>query len=74
MLLFDLEVLEEEKQNQKIVSLKVSLQNAETVMVIGVDGLPILVPKLKVGDKILVNLGPGATHFGIKIKEQIIEK
>ncbi len=74
MLLIDLEVLEEEKQNQKTVSLKVTLQNAETVMVIGVDGSPISVPKLKVGDKILVNLGPGATHFGIKIKEQIIEK
>ncbi len=74
MLLIDLEVLEEEKQNQKTVSLKVTLQNAETVMVIGVDGLPISVPKLNVGDKILVNLGPGATHFGIKIKEQIIEK
>jgi len=74
MLLIDLEVIKEEKQNQKTVSIKVTLQNAETVMVIGVDGLPISVPKLKVGDKILVNLGPGATHFGIKIKEQIIEK
>ncbi|MHA1648477.1 MAG: 3-dehydroquinate synthase II [Promethearchaeota archaeon] len=74
MLLIDLEVLKEEKQNQKTVSLKVTLQNAETVMVISTDGLPISVPKLNVGDKILVNLGPGATHFGIKIKEQIIEK
>ena len=74
MLLIDLEVFKEEEQNQKTVSLKVTLQNAETVMVIGTDGLPISVPKLNVGDQILVNLGPGATHFGIKIKEQIIEK
>jgi len=74
MLLIDLEVHKEEKQIQKTVSLKVTLQNAETVMVIGIDGLPISVPKLNVGDKILVNLGPGATHFGIKIKEKIIEK
>lgn len=76
MLLFDLQVLKDEKQGQKkqTIPLKVTLQNAETVMVIGTDGLPISVPKLNVGDKILVNLGPGATHFGIKIKEQIIEK
>jgi 3-dehydroquinate synthase II len=74
MLLIDLEVFKEENQSQKIIPLKVTLQNAETVMVIGTDRLPISVPKLNVGDKILVNLGPGATHFGIKIKEQIIEK
>ncbi len=74
MLLINLEVLKDEKHGQKNIPLKVTLQNAETVMVIGTDGLPISVPKIKVGDKVLVNLGPGATHFGIKIKEQIIEK
>jgi len=74
MLLINLEVIKEEKQNQRKIPLKVTLQNAETVMVIGTDGLPISVPKLKEGDKVLVNLGPGATHFGIKIRENIIEK
>ncbi len=74
MLLIDLESLKDEKQGQKNIPLKVTLQNAETVMVISVDGSPISVPKLIVGDKILVNLGPGSTHFGIKINEQIIEK
>ena len=74
MLLIDLEVVKRENMSQKNVPLKVTLQNAETVMVIGEDGMPISVPKLKMGDKILVNLGPGATHFGKKIKEQIIEK
>ncbi len=74
MLLINLEVIKGENQSQNVIPLKVTLQNAETVMVVGVDGSPISVPKLNVGDKILVNLGPGATHFGIKIKEQIIEK
>ncbi|MEJ2278020.1 MAG: 3-dehydroquinate synthase II [Candidatus Lokiarchaeota archaeon] len=29
---------------------------------------------LKQGDKVLVHVGPGATHFGTKIDETIIEK
>ena len=74
MLLINLEVQKQENKILKTIPLKVTLQNAETVMVIGVDGVPISIPKLNVGNKILVNLGPGATHFGIKIKEQIIEK
>lgn len=74
MLLINLEVQKQENKILKTIPLKVTLQNAETVMVIGVDGVPISIPKLNVGNKILVNLGPGATHFGIKIEEQIIEK
>jgi len=29
---------------------------------------------IKIGDEVLVHIGPGATHFGTAIKETIIEK
>jgi 3-dehydroquinate synthase II len=50
------------------------LQNAETIKLVGKDGNPISVAKLKKGDEVLVRLEEGARHFGKKIEETILEK
>lgn len=50
------------------------LQNAETIKLVGKDGNPVSVAKLKKGDEVLVRLEEGARHFGKKIEETIIEK
>ncbi|MDD4332334.1 MAG: 3-dehydroquinate synthase II [Methanosarcinaceae archaeon] len=50
------------------------LQNAETIKLVGKDGTPISLAKLKKGDQVLVRLEAGARHFGKKIEETIIEK
>jgi 3-dehydroquinate synthase II len=55
-------------------TLTVILQNAETIKLVGKDGNPISVAKLKKGDEVLVRLEEGARHFGKKIEETIIEK
>ena len=49
-------------------------QNAETIRLVNSVGTPVSIVDIKVGDKVLVHIGPEATHFGIKIKENIIEK
>ncbi|MHA1733090.1 MAG: 3-dehydroquinate synthase II [Promethearchaeota archaeon] len=56
------------------VPINTILQNAETIRVVRADGEPLSVSKVKVGDEILVKIGPGATHFGTTIKETILEK
>ena len=49
-------------------------QNAETIRVVNSVGNPVSIVDIKVGDKVLVYIGPGATHFGTRIKETIVEK
>ena len=49
-------------------------QNAETIRLVNSIGAPVSIVDIKVGDKVLTHIGPEATHFGIKIKEKIIEK
>jgi 3-dehydroquinate synthase II len=70
MLLFSLEV---ERNGNKIPLLS-TVQNAETVRLVNADGSATSSTALKKGDRILVHVGPGATHFGTTIKETIIEK
>ncbi|MFW9782187.1 MAG: 3-dehydroquinate synthase II [Candidatus Heimdallarchaeota archaeon] len=70
MLRFELET----KINSKKISISCVCQNAETIRLVDSNGDAISVVDIKVGDEILVHLGPGATHFGTKIKETIIEK
>lgn len=65
-------MLIEAKVGDKTVS--AILQNAETIKLVGKDGTPISVAKLKQGDEVLVKLEEGARHFGKKIEETIIEK
>jgi 3-dehydroquinate synthase II len=70
MLRFELEVLEGEKR----IPINCICQNAETIRLIDATGNAKSVVDIKVGDEILVHIGPGATHFGTAIKETIIEK
>jgi len=70
MLRFELETI---KGNGKIL-ISCICQNAETIRLVGVDGKAKSVVDMKVGDEILVHIGPGATHFGTAIEETIIEK
>lgn len=70
MLRFELEY----KNENEIVKVNYIGQNAETIRLIKPDGKPASVVDLKVGDDILIHLGLGATHFGTKIDENIIEK
>jgi len=50
------------------------LQNAETVALVDKQGNAVSVPKLKVGDEVLVSLESGGRHFGIKIEESLVER
>jgi len=70
MLRFELDVSIGEKK----IPIRCICQNAETIRLVGVDRRAKSVVDIKVGDEILVHIGPGATHFGTPIKENIIEK
>ena len=70
MLRFELEVSVGDKKFQ----ISCICQNAETIRLVGEDGKAKTVVDIKVGDRVLVHIGPGATHFGTAIKETIIEK
>ena len=70
MLRFELEVSKEDKR----ILISCICQNAETIRLVGADGMAKSVVDMKVGDEILVHIGPGATHFGTAIEETIIEK
>ncbi len=50
------------------------LQNAETIRLVGKNGEPISVAKLKEGDKVLVRKESTGRHFGMQINESIEEK
>jgi 3-dehydroquinate synthase II len=50
------------------------LQNAETIRLTQPDGTPLSVVELKKGSEILVYLEEAGRHFGMKIRETILEK
>ncbi|AEF96626.1 3-dehydroquinate synthase II [Methanotorris igneus] len=50
------------------------LQNAETIRLVREDGTPVSIVDLKEGDKVLIKPDENARHFGMAIKETIIEK
>jgi len=50
------------------------LQNAETIRLVGEDGGAISVVHLKAGDRVMGCILEGGRHFGIAVKETIIEK
>jgi len=70
MLRFELETIKGEKK----ILLSCVCQNAETIRLVDIDGKAKSVVDIKLGDELLVHIGPGATHFGTSIKENIIEK
>lgn len=54
--------------------IKTLLQNAETINLVGGDGRPVSVTKLREGDEVLVHLGQKGRHFGVAVEETVIEK
>ena len=50
------------------------LQNAETVRLVGEDGIPVSVVALAPGDRVLGRVLQAGRHFGIAVRERIIEK
>lgn len=50
------------------------LQNAETIRLCSPDGFPISVVSLKEGDEVLCRLDQAGRHFGMRVKEEIVEK
>ncbi|MEM2865754.1 MAG: 3-dehydroquinate synthase II [Candidatus Hadarchaeales archaeon] len=55
-------------------SLKVVLQNAETINLVSRDGKPLPVTRLKEGDEVLVHLSGKGRHFGMAVEESVIER
>ncbi len=70
MIRFELETLVGDKK----VPIKIICQNAETIRLVDLSGKAKSVVDVKIGDEVLIYVGPGATHFGTAIKETIIEK
>ncbi len=60
------------KLNDK--SIGAVLQNAETIRLVSPEGKPVSVVNLKKGDKVLVYTEEPGRHFGMKVKESIVEK
>ncbi len=54
--------------------ISIILQNAETVNLLSKEKKPVSVSRLKEGDEVLVHLEEGGRHFGIKVKESLIER
>ncbi len=61
----------ETKEGKKVSGI---LQNAETIRLTRPDGTPISVVELKEGDEVLVYTEEPGRHFGMKVKESIVEK
>ena len=62
------------KQSPGKVKVSLILQNAETIRLVKEDGSAISVVSLAVGDKVLGSAMEGGRHFGMAIKETILEK
>ncbi|MDK2890868.1 MAG: 3-dehydroquinate synthase [Methanoculleus sp.] len=65
-------LLVEAKGGDATVSLV--LQNAETIRLVREDGTPVSVAALAVGDKVLGSVAEGGRHFGVAVRETILEK
>jgi 3-dehydroquinate synthase II len=65
-------LLVEAKAGDATVSLV--LQNAETIRLVREDGKPVSVAVLAVGDRVLGSVEEGGRHFGVAVKETILEK
>ena len=61
-------------ENGKEKEISAVLQNAETIRLTTSEGKPISVVNLKKGDKVIAYVEEAGRHFGIKVKESIIEK
>ncbi|MFX0009316.1 MAG: 3-dehydroquinate synthase II [Candidatus Hermodarchaeota archaeon] len=62
------------RRENEIIKINYIGQNAETIRLIKPGGQIISIVDIKVGEEVLIHLGPGATHFGTAVDEDIIEK
>ncbi|MEM2890431.1 MAG: 3-dehydroquinate synthase II [Candidatus Hadarchaeum sp.] len=53
---------------------KTLLQNAETINLVGKDGAPISVARLRPGDEVLIHVEKAGRHFGISVEETVVER
>ncbi|MGQ9788364.1 MAG: 3-dehydroquinate synthase II [Candidatus Hadarchaeaceae archaeon] len=53
---------------------KTILQNAETINLVGRNGAPISVAKLRPGDEVLVHVEKAGRHFGVSVDETVVER
>jgi len=65
-------LLVEAKTDDATVSLV--LQNAETIRLVREDGTAVSVAALAVGDRVIGSVAEGGRHFGVAVKETILEK
>lgn len=65
-------LLVEARAGDRAVSLV--LQNAETIRLVREDGTAVSVAALAVGNRVLGSVAEGGRHFGIAVKETILEK
>jgi len=59
---------------EKERTIKILLQNAETIRLVNKEGKPVSITELKEGDEVLAYLEEGGRHFGTKVDETIIER
>lgn len=64
-------LIEAEVDGMKISTI---LQNAETIKLVGEDGVAKSVTDLRAGDRVLVHVEGKARHFGMEIEESILER
>jgi len=64
-------LVEAEREGEKFKTL---LQNAETINLVDKNGKPISVTKLKPDDEVLVHIERAGRHFGVKVKETVVER
>ncbi len=64
-------LIEARYENKKLSAV---LQNAETIRLTRPDGTPLSVAEIKEGDEVLGYIEEPGRHFGMKVKESIIEK
>jgi len=50
------------------------MQNAETIRLVSSDGKPVSITKLKAGDKVLAHIEKAGRHFGMQVKETLLER
>ncbi|MHA1794740.1 MAG: 3-dehydroquinate synthase II [Promethearchaeota archaeon] len=72
LLLFEISVKLSDTKEE--ITFPVTFQYAETVRLFNSKGNSIPVSELAINDEVLVCIGPSATHFGMPIREKIIEK
>ncbi len=74
MRMLKLELITTDPTEKPLSPIIITVQYAETVRLVCWNDKIVPITELKIGDELKVILGPGATHFGTPIAENIVEK